>query len=1070
MPSRLPPGLSTGGQNNSTQTTPLPIGSHLNSDTYSQSQAFGPSTRLNGIAAPSFPNTMLSRQQQLNQATHEGEPFFQQNSSSASLPVGISQAEFNNPSHDLYRNEIPFGAMPPQNYISQPQQQALNPSVSRLRSGSLSVLPDNRSSLYSSPLGSSIWSSKRTSHYHSPGTNDSKRTSQSSLLSAYDDTSSTVPSSPFSGDIYSQTGSSGVPFEGLPMDPMQPFYKDLALRTDPSRMRSYTVNNLPHGPPLYNMANSEPSSDFAEQAEQHQRFLLQNQQHLYTQPAQFSRTHSLSDTQRNFHSGNRARAQTTAGSLDPPFPTQGNMLYNGELSAQHTQSAAQSTSLDYFPKRVIISSFDDPSLGMSCAVWVQNIPASTTSYALTSILSSFGTVESARVFPDKNCGYANFLNTTDATQAKSALDGRELFVGQGPCRVGYAKIVEASELILARHPDDQLSSSSPASLPAKDAKTSGYLEQTDSPLHRAESNASNKDTLSGNFKNDLAQPLGDLSSEIKATIEALGTTPDGVARIMACVGRAVAFDDFKKELPPVPEPRSDRVYDAPTLREVRKKIDSGNCSQQEIEEIALNLLDEIAELSSDYVGNTVVQKLFNTCSEPVKDIMLEHIAPYLSQISVHKNGTWAAQKIIGVANSPRQMEIIAQALHPYAVHLFLDQFGNYAVQCCLKFGSSWNDFIFETMLAKFWEIAQSRFGSRAMRACLESSHVTPEHQRMIAAAITMHTVQLATNANGALMLTWYLDTYTVNNRHSILASKLIPNLTRLCTHKLASLTVLKVINHKAEPGARQEIFNALFNPHDDGPNRTLEQILNHTYGPTFIYKVLSLPLLEGPERNNAVEKIRSVLVTMKVLPGQVYKRLMDEVGLTAHNTNNQPLAPGQQPVLSRQNSMNSSPPLYNNAQSASASTRTALSPQQPNGIRASGNPNVSPLKKSQSQIAGQNSGHDKFRAKGIEEPGRANIGDENSSSTSLNNFNGTTSEYQHHRSSFAHPPGLHDLAPRLDQLSLNSDGPLLHSLSHTERGPLWSQPPSRHGYVDNFRGPQNMNANRPMHETFLQQP
>ena len=32
--------------------------------------------------------------------------------------------------------------------------------------------------------------------------------------------------------------------------------------------------------------------------------------------------------------------------------------------------------------------------------------------------------------------------------------------------------------------------------------------------------------------------------------------------------------------------------------------------------------------------------------------MLERIAPFLASIGVHKNGTWAAQKIIDHANTP----------------------------------------------------------------------------------------------------------------------------------------------------------------------------------------------------------------------------------------------------------------------------------------------------------------------------------------------------------------------------------------------------------------------------------
>jgi hypothetical protein len=60
------------------------------------------------------------------------------------------------------------------------------------------------------------------------------------------------------------------------------------------------------------------------------------------------------------------------------------------------------------------------------------------------------------------------------------------------------------------------------------------------------------------------------------------------------------------------------------------------------------MLPEIAELSSDYLGNTVVQKLFEHCSDDMRDAMLTEIAPHMAEIGVHKNGTWAAQKIIDV--------------------------------------------------------------------------------------------------------------------------------------------------------------------------------------------------------------------------------------------------------------------------------------------------------------------------------------------------------------------------------------------------------------------------------------
>lgn len=76
----------------------------------------------------------------------------------------------------------------------------------------------------------------------------------------------------------------------------------------------------------------------------------------------------------------------------------------------------------------------------------------------------------------------------------------------------------------------------------------------------------------------------------------------------------------------------------------------------------------------------VVQKLFEKCSASPRFAMLERISPNLAMIGIHKNGTWAAQKMIECVQSAEEIGIIAQNLRPYAPPLLLDQFGNYVVQ------------------------------------------------------------------------------------------------------------------------------------------------------------------------------------------------------------------------------------------------------------------------------------------------------------------------------------------------------------------------------------------------------
>src|SRR5579862_4762165 len=152
----------------------------------------------------------------------------------------------------------------------------------------------------------------------------------------------------------------------------------------------------------------------------------------------------------------------------------------------------------------------------------------------------------------------------------------------------------------------------------------------------------------------------------------------------------------------------------------------------------------------------------------------------------------------------------------------------------------------------------------------------------MAAVITLHSVRLATNANGALLLTWLLDTCNFPNRFKILAPRLVAHLVKLCTHKLASLTVLKLINQRSEPEAREIILNALFSA--DEENKILKRILeDQVHGAAVIYKVLTSPFVaeqgSAERRAQMISLVRNVLQKLKVQPGQGYKRLMDEVGL-----------------------------------------------------------------------------------------------------------------------------------------------------------------------------------------------
>ncbi|KAK5236549.1 hypothetical protein LTR47_002500, partial [Exophiala xenobiotica] len=753
--------------------------------------------------------------------------------------------------------------------------------LSRLRAGSM----PQRASLLgpSGPFGQNAFGSSWGAR--------TRAATLTSISSAEDPTSPQQPG--FSRDGMSDSGVRTLDYLGLVETPQQSRINELRHEMeDPgrgqdsglsdvlnnlnmrnaSRFRSFSVNAEPKfgqesqdaGYPAYQSGALTPSAAAALEAEYER---VQEKVRLHNQAVQAFAVNA---------SAARPRART-AGLVETPQRTslRNLVLPNAELSFDMQGKGLDESSLAEALHNLNMSenaplafeSMDDSEVQMSRSLWIGSIPNSTTMSSLDAIFSRYGPIESTRVLTHKNCGFVNFESVEHAVRARQLLNGKEIFPGAGPVRIGFAKAPTSVSLT-------PIQNTTPP--PGANVQHDPFVTTQGN-----DGNGSPVDSINAQqaLNKSSTERLADMQSEILQIFVDFGGQQTDLPSVSGSIDNAVRYQSLEKEISPVPEPSAARMYDAPRLRDIRKRIDNGACGLQEIEQTAIDMLPEIAELASDYLGNTVVQKLFEYCSEQTKEQMLTYIAPHLAEIGVHKNGTWAAQKIIEVCKTEPQTRILVNALHPYTIPLFLDQYGNYVLQCCLRFGPPYNDFIFETMLSHLWEIAQGRFGARAMRACLEAHHATKNQQRMMAAVIALHSVQLAQNANGALLLTWLLDTCTFPKRRSVLAPRLVPHLVQLCTHKVAYLTVLKVINQRNEPEARDMVLKALFFSPED---RVLEQILcDQTSGVTLIFKILTTPFLDDSMRPDVVQNVSTVLSKIKAQPNQGYKRIMDEVGLAS---------------------------------------------------------------------------------------------------------------------------------------------------------------------------------------------
>lgn len=528
-----------------------------------------------------------------------------------------------------------------------------------------------------------------------------------------------------------------------------------------------------------------------------------------------------------------------------------------------------------------------------------------TSTSLATLCLKFGTVISARTLKGVNMALVEFAAVDSAIKAKEALYGKEVSLVGAPSVVSFAKVLpmhqpQPQQIHVGSGPtinaqsllQEQLYSGAIQLQQQGNVSISAFPASQSHGLSQNLSTATTNMNSSNNAEKEhcpfaLPPPsFKDNITQLTEIIERFGVQHDS-AQYQHIVYNAAIYSGTNDttDFGPLPEPLGAREFDAPKLRELRKSIDSGHISQLEIEQLVLAMLDELPELSSDYLGNTIVQKLFEHSSVVIKDIMLRKTSKYLTSMGVHKNGTWACQKMITNADTPRQKYYVAKGVYEYCTPLFNDQFGNYVIQCVLKFGFPWNNFIFESIVSNFWIIVQNRYGARAVRACLEAHDIiTQEQVLVLSAMIVLFGKYLAISGNGALLVTWFLDTCTLPKRHTILAESLLPNILELGCHKLASLTILKILNYRGDEVAKRMILDAIFGPmHTDQvskPPKLLYDLLNdNNYGPSFIYKVLCIPMLEGDVRYHVIEQVRFILTSEPNITQ--HRRLLEEVGLSS---------------------------------------------------------------------------------------------------------------------------------------------------------------------------------------------
>ena len=492
----------------------------------------------------------------------------------------------------------------------------------------------------------------------------------------------------------------------------------------------------------------------------------------------------------------------------------------------------------------------------SKSIWVGNLSHSVTPDELNSLFAQYGTVDAARVVHHKSCGFVNFARLEDAIVARAKLDGIEL--GGSVLKVGFAKAVKDSEK--TQSGSSRNASDIPSSQTSPQSLRISALQSFSGSSEVSRSTTPAASVSIGSSRPSPFDPQLETVNPSKKQKEHTHSASNA--------------DVYQKNIPPLSEAGSSRKIDQHRMREMRKRLEDSKCSSNDVEAVFNEVIGDAPQICADYIGNVVIQEVFVRTGEGNRMRLIEELAPYFATLGIHKNGTFAIQKIINTVNTAKHIEKIVSAVKPYTPLLLLDQYGNYVVQCCLRFGAQYNNFMYDAMIKRCADLAIGRYGSRSMRTCLESKFATKVQKKGVAIALLEDAVNIAMNPNGAVLMTWLMDISGIPGRYAQLALKFAPHITSMCVNKLSNGCIMKMINQKEEQDARRSILSHVFNNKSN-----LEHIiLDPSNGLPFIQRILSPECrLSDKERSVVASRVGDILTELPEMQKRQsnYKRLLE---------------------------------------------------------------------------------------------------------------------------------------------------------------------------------------------------
>ncbi|KAJ8762431.1 hypothetical protein K2173_007870 [Erythroxylum novogranatense] len=235
-------------------------------------------------------------------------------------------------------------------------------------------------------------------------------------------------------------------------------------------------------------------------------------------------------------------------------------------------------------------------------------------------------------------------------------------------------------------------------------------------------------------------------------------------------------------------------------------------TDQEIHILYSEVIDNVGELMVDPIGNYVVQKLIELCSEEQRTRILRNISRHefqLTTICLGSHGTRAVQTLLKHMNTQEQISTFMEALTPGAAFLCKHTNSHHVVNFCLKnFSVEANKYFLHVVAANCFHIATDKIGCCVLQTCVDYSFGATRDN--LVTSIASNALELAQDPFGNYVVQHILELKVPHFTASLLA-QLQGNFTALSFNKYGSNVVEKCLGDTTDEQSIQIIVEILQN-------------------------------------------------------------------------------------------------------------------------------------------------------------------------------------------------------------------------------------------------------------------